>query len=55
MRLEITDIDRNFLAGSRVNRPDAAWVNMLDAPLRLHGLAQAAPGKLWRLPEGVID
>ncbi|MBR4081256.1 MAG: hypothetical protein IKK21_05685, partial [Clostridia bacterium] len=55
MRLEITDIDRNFLAGSRVERPDAAWMNMLDTPIRLHGLASAAPGKLWRLPEPVIS
>ena len=55
MRLDVTDIDRNFLAGSQAAREDTAWLDLLDAPLTLHGLAVAEPGRFWRLPEEIID
>ena len=30
--MDITRIDRNFLAGSRIDRTDVRWVNVLEAP-----------------------
>lgn len=53
--MDVTRIDRNFLAGSRIDRTDIRWVNVLEAPIRLHGLAVTEPGRFWRLPEGLID
>ena len=53
--MDIARIDRNFLAGSRIDRTDIRWVNVLESPIRLHGLAVAEPGRFWRLPEGLID
>ena len=55
MNVDITKIDANFLAGSAIDKEDIVWMNILDAPFSIHGLAVAEPEKFWRLPEPLID
>lgn len=55
MKVDISKIDGNFLAGSQVARDDLVWINILEQPISIHGLAVTEPGKFWRLPEGLID
>lgn len=55
MKLDISRIDSNFLAGSNIDKPDIVWMNVLDAPFSIHGLAVTKPGAFWRLPENVIN
>ena len=55
MKLDISQVDANFLKGSGMNRTDVAWLSALDEPFAIHGLAVAEPGRFWRLPEYLID
>lgn len=55
MKMDISKIDANFLAGSKISKEDIMWINILDAPISIHGLAVTEPGKFWRLPEDLID
>ena len=55
MKMDITKIDANFLEGSTIDKTDVVWMNVLDEPIALHGLAVTEPGKFWRLPEPLID
>lgn len=55
MKMDITQIDPNFLAGSTINKPDVVWMSATDAPIAIHGLAVVGGGKFWRLPEDLID
>ena len=54
MRLDISAIDKNFLAGSRIDRDDIVWVNILEDPISVRGLAVAEPGIFRRLPEPLL-
>ncbi len=55
MKLDIAKIDKNFLAGSQIDKDDIVWVNILEEPISIRGLAVAKPGKFWRLPEDLYD
>jgi len=55
MKLDITKIDKNFLAGSQIDKDDIVWINILEEPISICGLAVAKPGKFWRLPEDLYD
>lgn len=55
MKLDISKIDANFLAGSKIDKEDIVWISILEEPISLHGLAVHEPGKFWRLPEKLID
>ncbi len=55
MKLDITQIDPNFLIGSQINKTDVVWMKATDAPLSIHGLAVVEGEKFWRLPEYLID
>ncbi len=55
MKMDITQIDPNFLIGSKIDKTDVVWMKATDAPLRIHGLAVAEGEKFWRLPEYLID
>ena len=55
MKMDITQIDPNFLVGSTIDKPDVVWMSATDAPLSIHGLAVVGGGKFWRLPEDLID
>lgn len=55
MKLDITQIDPNFLIGSKIDRTDVVWMKATDAPLSIHGLAVVEGEKFWRLPEYLID
>ena len=55
MKTDITRIDANFLAGSKIDKTDIVWTGVLESPISIHGLALAEEGKFWRLPENLID
>jgi len=55
MKVDISQIDKNFLAGSKIIKDDIIWINILEQPISIHGLAVKEPGKFWRLPESLID
>jgi len=55
MKMDITQIDPNFLIGSKIDKTDVVWMKATDAPLRIHGLAVAEGERFWRLPEYLID
>ena len=55
MIIDISKIDSNFLAGSIINKEDIVWINILQSPISIHGLAVKEHGKFWRLPEELID
>ena len=55
MNVDISKIDANFLAGSSIEKDDIIWINILEAPISLHGLAVTENGKFWRLPEHLIN
>lgn len=54
-RMDIPAIDTNFLKGCRIDRTDITWINILEKPIAIHGLAVAQAGRFWRLPESLID
>ena len=54
MKLDITKIDKNFLAGSRIDKDDIVWVNILEEPISIRGLAVVEPGVFYRLPEPLL-
>lgn len=45
MNVDISKIDANFLAGSSIEKDDIIWINILEAPISLHGLAVTENGK----------
>lgn len=55
MKLDISKIDPNFLIGSQIDKTDLVWLNVLDAPFSIHGLAVTEKGKFYRLPEPLVD
>ena len=55
MKMDITQIDPNFLIGSKIDKTDVVWMNVTDQPIAVHGLAVVGGGKFWRLPEYLID
>lgn len=55
MKVDISKIDANFLKGSKITRDDITWVNILESPISIRGLAVTEEGKFWRLPEDLID
>ena len=55
MKIDMTKVDSNFLKGTSIDRTDVVWLNALDEPLSIHGLAVTKPGKVLRLPEPLVD
>lgn len=55
MNVDITKIDSNFLVGSTIDKEDIVWINILETPISIHGLAVAENNKFWRLPDHLID
>lgn len=55
MKVDISKIDPNFLIGSKITREDITWINILESPISIRGLAVTKEGKFWRLPEDLID
>jgi lysophospholipase L1-like esterase len=55
MSVDISKIDKNFLAGSRIDREDIQWISILSEPIAVHGLAVAEEDKFFRLPEEIVD
>ena len=54
MQVDISKIDSNFLAGSKITRQDIVWYPIWEAPIRIYGLAHTEPEKFWRLPESLM-
>ena len=55
MKFDVSNVDANFLAGSKIQKEDLTWIPILEEPISIHGLAVTEPGKFWRLPESIID
>ena len=55
MKVDISKVDANFLAGSKIDKDDITWISILESPISIHGLAVAEPGRFWRLPAPLID
>lgn len=55
MKVDISKVDVNFLAGTKIAKDDITWISILESPISIHGLAVAENGRFWRLPEGLID
>ena len=55
MKVDISKIDSNFLEGLMIDKTDIVWINILEKPIEIRGLAVTLPDKFWRLPEELID
>ena len=55
MKVDISKVDANFLAGTTISKDDLVWFSILDHPISIHGLAVAGDGRFWRLPAPLID
>ncbi len=55
MKVDISKVDANFLAGTKIAKDDIIWFSILESPIAIHGLAVTEEGKFWRLPEDLID
>ena len=48
MKVDISKVDANFLAGSKIAKDDITWISILESPISIHGLAVTEPGRFWR-------
>ena len=55
MKIDVSKIDTNFLNGSKIAKDDIVWINILEKPISIHGLAIKEGGRFWRLPEDLYD
>lgn len=55
MKVDISKIDTNFLTGSKITKDDIIWINILEEPISIRGLAVVKEGVFWRLPEDLYD
>lgn len=55
MKVDISKYDANFLEGININKTDIVWINILEKPIEIRGLAVMQQDKFWRLPEELLD
>ena len=49
MHVDVSKIDVNLLKGTLITKEDIVWINILETPISIRGLAVVEEGNFWRL------
>ena len=55
-RKGVADFDKNMVVNTTVDEPDLVWLDVREAPFRLHGIRfDEAQGTYVRMPQSIAD